>query len=664
MHALRQKLIVPGGALLAMVAALTILLATSGTGSATGTPETVPYFSLDSLAPPNGGADLFETHSAGFGKPATFAIELAAAALGLAAGDEVDAVSGGNDWVDAVEPCHALGPNPSASGKAWATPIYYWSVQRGAVGSTGGLTLASQPPFSCFAAGNPIATEGADGVAADIFFQVSAVAAGKVGAFFRANVRWRDEAQLGLRGSDVDNLDALQSTTGSIGTGDFDVAAEDGVTDVDVFFSVDAATAVTLGVSEADILLMPAGGAAAPVVYAAAAALGLQAGDDIDALCLEDGDTNFANGARALISLAPGSPSLAAGPYTAGDAFKVGPADPFPGSGIQVPFLPFSFLSLAANDNLDALFCGLGDPAIKKTKEPPPESEITDVLITAIPAQVDNGVVLVDGFYIHCRADVQLPEPVPTSLTVRLYCYDDNPAIEVNPENAPGEFGDGLPGTGPPLPYGDVNGTHTELTGFVGTGNDAIQIAGCFNDPDLSAGLGNAYWEIRMYSKPGGIALGTVDIWTGQDAATCQAGAALGSYVGSPTADPTFDDASFYWNQLSIDKLWDDDGDGVPTAAELQDDADCGRRDPYNPYDFYDVSIPRDGVIDLPNDILGVILHFAPGGYPPGDENWDRPPVMAGAAVGSTWNRGSPDGVIDLPNDILGVILQFNPSGC
>ena len=26
-------------------------------------------------------------------------------------------------------------------------------------------------------------------------------------------------------------------------------------------------------------------------------------------------------------------------------------------------------------------------------------------------------------------------------------------------------------------------------------------------------------------------------------------------------------------------------------------------------------------------------------------------------------SRGSPDGVIDQPNDILGVILQFNPGG-
>ena len=65
----------------------------------------------------------------------------------------------------------------------------------------------------------------------------------------------------------------------------------------------------------------------------------------------------------------------------------------------------------------------------------------------------------------------------------------------------------------------------------------------------------------------------------------------------------------------------------------------------------------HDGVIDLPNDILGVILRFAPlvGGAPPYDVRFDR-----GAQIGANhWQRAGPDGVIDLPNDILGVILQF-----
>ncbi|MCH8007886.1 MAG: hypothetical protein IIC91_03400 [Chloroflexi bacterium] len=60
-------------------------------------------------------------------------------------------------------------------------------------------------------------------------------------------------------------------------------------------------------------------------------------------------------------------------------------------------------------------------------------------------------------------------------------------------------------------------------------------------------------------------------------------------------------------------------------------------------------------MIGLPNDILGVIQHFAPQGQPPYDVRFDRGP-QTGANV---WNMGPPDGVIDLPNDILGIILQF-----
>jgi hypothetical protein len=106
----------------------------------------------------------------------------------------------------------------------------------------------------------------------------------------------------------------------------------------------------------------------------------------------------------------------------------------------------------------------------------------------------------------------------------------------------------------------------------------------------------------------------------------------------------------------------DTDGDGCSNLREATlDEARGGRRDFKNPWDFYDVAGPGggppDGIVDLPNDILGVILHFAPGGnYPPGYEVYDR-----GPSVGpSSWNMSAPDGQIDVPNDILGVILQFN----
>ena len=118
----------------------------------------------------------------------------------------------------------------------------------------------------------------------------------------------------------------------------------------------------------------------------------------------------------------------------------------------------------------------------------------------------------------------------------------------------------------------------------------------------------------------------------------------------------------------------DTDGDTVPNSADLDDDNDgCsdvqeagpdetlgGLRNPHNPWDFYDVlgpgaSLPKDGIIDLPNDILGVIQHHPAGalGY---DVQFDRGPWVGT----DSWNETQgPDGVIDLPNDILGVVLQF-----
>ena len=114
----------------------------------------------------------------------------------------------------------------------------------------------------------------------------------------------------------------------------------------------------------------------------------------------------------------------------------------------------------------------------------------------------------------------------------------------------------------------------------------------------------------------------------------------------------------------------DFDGDGCSNDAELQIDPGTettgGLRNPLNPHDFYDVAgspgPPQngapDGVIDLPNDILGVIQHHPAGtlGY---DAQFDRGPWTGP----NSWNdTQGPDGVIDLPNDILGVILQFSHS--
>ena len=135
-----------------------------------------------------------------------------------------------------------------------------------------------------------------------------------------------------------------------------------------------------------------------------------------------------------------------------------------------------------------------------------------------------------------------------------------------------------------------------------------------------------------------------VGAWT-EDAAGTNAGAA---YV--------------YYLQLTLPDPGDTDGDGCSDARENGPDETLGGlRDYKNPYDFYDVrgpgaALPVDGVIDLPNDILTVILGFSPLGLPPYDASLDR-----GVSSGpNAWNMTASDGVIDLPNDILGVILQFD----
>ena len=108
-------------------------------------------------------------------------------------------------------------------------------------------------------------------------------------------------------------------------------------------------------------------------------------------------------------------------------------------------------------------------------------------------------------------------------------------------------------------------------------------------------------------------------------------------------------------------KPGDTDGDGCSDQAENGSDETLGGlRNYLDPNDYYDVlgpggSLTLDGVIDLPNDILGVIQHFSPQGQPPYEVRFDR-----GVTIGANhWERDAPDGVIDLPNDILGVIQQF-----
>jgi len=127
--------------------------------------------------------------------------------------------------------------------------------------------------------------------------------------------------------------------------------------------------------------------------------------------------------------------------------------------------------------------------------------------------------------------------------------------------------------------------------------------------------------------------------------------------TSTPSPSPT---------NTSKDPNGDTDGDTIPNSSDPDDDNDgCtdlqelgadetlgGRRNPHNPWDFYDTN--GDGVIDLFTDIFDVIQHFSLDGSPPYDVTYDRGP----SAGPNPWNMTAPDGSIDLLNDVLGVIAQ------
>ena len=124
-----------------------------------------------------------------------------------------------------------------------------------------------------------------------------------------------------------------------------------GVPEQAVYFSLDLASPslTSYGLSAADVLRTVNGGQ--PTVYASAAALGLEAGDDIDALCLsESGDGAYGAGDLLYFSLAPGSTTL--GQIGAGPGDILRPGSPNPGF-VQGA----ASLGLVAGDDLDAAKC-------------------------------------------------------------------------------------------------------------------------------------------------------------------------------------------------------------------------------------------------------------------------------------------------------------------
>ena len=155
-----------------------------------------------------------------------------------------------------------------------------------------------------------------------------------------------DQSALGLGTSD--DIDALDMDPVSVMDTD-----GNGVPDIPVFFSLapGSPTLTLLGATAADILVTAGG--APPSVAVSAATLGLnllQPGDDIDALLY---DPTPSTGSLVL-SLAPGSPTLAGNGWSAADIFAPLTA-PQPGfAGPTAISGQISTLGLVVNDNVDA----------------------------------------------------------------------------------------------------------------------------------------------------------------------------------------------------------------------------------------------------------------------------------------------------------------------
>jgi hypothetical protein len=134
------------------------------------------------------------------------------------------------------------------------------------------------------------------------------------------------------------------------------------------------------------------------------------------------------------------------------------------------------------------------------------------------------------------------------------------------------------------------------------------------------------------------------------------------------------------------DPLGDTDGDTIPNATDLDDDNDgCtdarelgadetlgGRRDPHNPWDFFDtpdvLSIDRDHAIAVA-DILHVVQHFGTSGYPAIDlfspppasgyhTAYDREVPLPGADL---WDLRPANGSVTV-QDVFLIVLQFGHS--
>ena len=277
-------------------------------------------FSIDAISPsPNDPADLLNPG---------IVVQVPKANIGLTVGDELDALTSGNDAVQ------------------WNN-IVFFSVCRGSQGIPGPLS-----PLDVN--GQAILNQ----QAGDIFVTTNAAGTGVVPQGI--NLLFNNQSfygEISLISPLVNNAGSPQDNLDANSFEEFDLDG-DQVTDRPTFFSLGAGSASLGGGSAADILISPAGSGAFNV-FAAAAQMGLVTDDDLDALALLDLDQNgtVSPGDMALFSLAPGSPTLVGSGASSADVFLT------TFNGTSAVRYTAASLGLLFEDNVDALEVQIPEPA-------------------------------------------------------------------------------------------------------------------------------------------------------------------------------------------------------------------------------------------------------------------------------------------------------------
>lgn len=270
-----------------------------------------------SLVPPGGGCDVGGTGPVR---------EVTAGALGLLPNDNVDGLSTNTFHSPALTYQLLLSADRASVGQA-ATPFNAEAANNQA---------ASDLWRTNFTGGSPMASMGGGGCVPWVVPPPH---------FLHRNQTSYNLIQTAPAGAAVagplDNVDAVEMDVIDI-TGD-------NVHDVPVYFSLDVASPSLIG-SGADIYFAPTGGPF--FLFSVPAQVGLQPGDDIDALVMWDRGAIGAvdPGADfALFSLAPGSPTLG--------MFGLSPAMIFVSdfTGAICPFVGPGQLGLVIPDNIDGL---------------------------------------------------------------------------------------------------------------------------------------------------------------------------------------------------------------------------------------------------------------------------------------------------------------------